>query len=335
MKSHLYEFTTRDVLTIFGWPLVPLTCFAVAMHLGAATRSLPPPRPTLDVDRTILVHQAQASRESHDAALILAGDSSCLMDVSADQLGRSLEAPVLNLGTLSYLDLQSYATLIQQSLATNHTPPRAVLLLMHPEALRRPSPAEYHTEVLTHFYAQSDYCAPALSPLLCALGVEVFRGRLLARFLPVPLPGTFGRQYGFTHDLWDYLSAHHGSAVDPGQFLPGTATGNAEYRLAASLERTSKTFRDAVPSPIQLIVGITPVPKGFAPLGFAQTHTRLLQGWNQWLRADRVLDQLPATLPDSLFASATHLTAEGQAVYSALLAEALTPVLRSQMTAPP
>jgi hypothetical protein len=320
MKSHVYAFSSREIAAFAVTPLPFLVLFALLMHLGAAREWLPAPLPTVDTDRTILYHQAQASLQPHAAELVLIGDSSCLMDVAAPDLGRSLNTSVLNLGTLSYLDLSAYASILEHYLAANPKPPRTVVLLMHPEALRRTSPTEFHTDALASFYARKDLCPPTLPAVLCLLGVETFRGRLLSRAVPQPLGGSFGRQYGFTHNLWKYLSDNRGSAVDPGDFDSATATGNAEYRLAPSLERTSRQFRQTLPPGIKLVVGLTPVPQSFAPALYAQTRLALLRGWNDWLQADRILEELPATLPDDLFASTTHLNATGVAAFTSELA---------------
>ena len=126
-------------------PLGVIALFAVLLHLGAALHLLPPPRPTLDIDRTVLLHQAAASQSVQDANLLLLGDSSCLMNVAARPLGVWLPGvTALNLGTDSYLDPASYATLLRHYTATNRTPLRAVVLLMHPEALRRAASESRH-----------------------------------------------------------------------------------------------------------------------------------------------------------------------------------------------
>src|SRR5215510_14013984 len=106
MHSHEYDFSLTDLCKLIGGPLVPVAAFAMTMHLGAAVKLFPPPRPTLDIDRTILLHQAEASRTRQDADVLLLGDSSCLMNVSTRQLAEGLPGQhrVLNLGTLSYLD---------------------------------------------------------------------------------------------------------------------------------------------------------------------------------------------------------------------------------------
>src|SRR5881397_1860673 len=101
MKSHLYQFQRKDLLQFIGGPVAALVVFALLLHGGAAVGLLPAPRPALDTERTILLHQAQASRAPHNAEILLIGDSSCLMDVSARQLSEQLGRPALNLGTFS------------------------------------------------------------------------------------------------------------------------------------------------------------------------------------------------------------------------------------------
>src|SRR5438132_267968 len=101
MKSHTYAFTVADVFRATLAPLALLPLLAGFLHFGKGL--LPAPRPALDVDRTIIVHQAEAARSPQNATVLLVGDSSCLMDVSARQLAAGLQQPVLNLGTLSYL----------------------------------------------------------------------------------------------------------------------------------------------------------------------------------------------------------------------------------------
>lgn len=330
MKSHEYLFNVKDVLELAGWPLAPVLAFATLVHLGAATRLLPPPKPTLDADRTILVHQAEASRRSEQAAnIVLIGDSSCLMDVSAPRLNSTLPQGYIsrNLGTLSYLDLSAYALLLKHYAAANPSRLRAVVLLMHPEALRRTDASEYHRSVLERYFAGEDFCQPTSARLFCWLGGHVFHGRIWSRVVPSPLSGSFGQRYGFTGDLWRHLATHEGSAVDPGRYEAKSVQGNAEYRLTPFVERTSREFRSAVPNGVKLIIGMTPVPAGFARPDYAARRGEMLRQWGQWLQADILLSELPATLPDANFASTTHLAEAGQEQFTALLAAALRPHL--------
>jgi hypothetical protein len=327
MKSHVYQFTPQDLLQLIGLPLVPVALFALALHGGATWHWLPAPRPALDVDRTVLVHQAEASRRPDNAELLLLGDSSCLMDVSAPLLSQRLGRPVLNLGTFSYLDLNAYASLLREHVEANPGRLRAVVLLMHPDALRQLSASSWYSTFLQGFFESKDHLVATngMDRLANLSGLEIFRGRVLARLLPRALPGAYGRFYGFTTDLDRFLTQNRGSAIDPDT---QPLKGSAEYRLAPRFQADSGVFRAAVPSTAKLIVGITPAPEKFAGPSYPSLQQQMLTQWSQWLQADAVLGQAPPALADTLFARTTHLNEQGQQAYTEKLAQALEPLLR-------
>lgn len=274
------------------------------------------------MDRTLLVHQVEATRASPDATVLLLGDSSCLMDVAADELSLQIGQSALNLGTLSYLDVQAYAQLLRHYVTHHAQPLRAVVLLMHPEALRRAGPEEYHVRLLDSLLHETDLVPrTGFHPrLLHWLGLDLFRNRILCRVLPTPLAGAYGRHYGFSTDLEKFLSQHRGSLVEPDR---QPFRGNAEYRLSKTLEPGSRLFRRDVPPAVTLLVGITPVPAGFAGRDYPALRDEMLAQWGRWLQVDALLDGLPATLPDKAFAKSTHLTADGARRYTELLAAEL------------
>lgn len=321
MKSHVCEFEAKELLRLLGGPLLVVGVFALLMHLGARTGLLPRPRPTLDTDRTIIIHQAEASQKPGAAEVLLLGDSSCLMDVSAKELSARLSRPALNLGTLSYLDPAAYALLLRQAAAQSGRL-RAVVLLMHPGALRRAGSEPYHLGGLTNFLAARDYFRTdtTAGKISCATGADIFSGRVLSRWRPAPLSGAFGRRYGFTADLEKFMPAQQGSALEPDSAPP---TGNAEFRLSPSLKTTAREFKAAVPPGVKLLVGLTPVPEQFADDSFPAQRRDLLQQWGDWLDADALLDELPAVLPDEQFARATHLKPSAVAAYTEILAQAI------------
>jgi len=323
MLSHRYEFTVPDAARAVALPLIPVAVFALAMHLGAALRLLPAPRPAYDVDRTVLLHQTCASRAKHQADLLLLGDSACLMDVNAARLGELLGRRALNLSTLSYLSLPGHGRLLREYVAANPGQLRTVVLLLHPGTLRlQAQPADYD-ELLANYIAGRDsfQTATGQGQLNRWLGLEVFRGRLLSRFLPFPLPGQYGLAYGFTTDLWHRLDERQGGVTDPHHLDLSSARGSAEFRLARQFERQSRQFHNGVPHGVKLVVGLTPVPESFAQQNHAQTCQQMLEQLAGWLGADAMLTNLPATLPDELFASVTHLNARGADRFTDLLAK--------------
>lgn len=322
MKSHEYGYAPADLARLIAGPLFTAAAFILAMHAGARLHVLPAPRPTLDTDRTILIHQAEAARRAHDAHILLIGDSSCLMDVNARQLGKQLGLPALNLGTLSFLDLAQYAALLRRYAEANPNRLRVVVLLMNPEALRRVGAEEYYVNVLDHFWAGQDFCRAGTfdDHLACWLGLEVFRGRILSRAVPIPLAGAFGRRYGFNRDLEVSMNLEDGSVIDPALEQP---RGRAEYRLSPTLKRVSQEFRAAVPAGARLIVGITPTPATASGPAYAAGHAAMLQEWAGWLQADGVLTNLPPILPDASFSRPTHLNEGAVPDFTTNLGESL------------
>src|SRR5207245_55813 len=103
MNSDEYDFRPAELARLGAMPLVPMVIFALVMHAGTFAHLWPAPHPEFDVDQTILIHQAEASRGPCDADILFVGDSSCLMNFSARRLEELLPGHrVLNLGTLSY-----------------------------------------------------------------------------------------------------------------------------------------------------------------------------------------------------------------------------------------
>ena len=65
-----HEFRLAHLFKAVSFTLVGVASFAGLLHLGAALRVLPRPRSTLDMDRTILIHQASSSGEFNGARQI-------------------------------------------------------------------------------------------------------------------------------------------------------------------------------------------------------------------------------------------------------------------------
>lgn len=325
MKSHSYQVKLSELMRIIGYPLIFICSFSLLLHAGVWFSALPTPIPVLDADRTILLHQASMSQSEQQADTLLIGDSSCMMNVSARLLSELLPGrhQVLNLGTLSYLDLASFAGFVRNYVSANPERLRTIVLLMHPEALRRVAASDYHLDVLRHFYAGTDFCSPAASSWTCAIGSEVFKGRIWSRLIPNALDGAFGLKYGFTSGLRSFLLQQNGSLIDPQEYDGSVVRGSAEYRLAKHIEAGSRRFRLAVPADAKLFVGITPVPEGFVSPNYPEVHARMLSQWAEWLQADAVLDDLPPVLPDDAFATTTHLNEQARSVYTESVAQAV------------
>jgi hypothetical protein len=325
-SSHHYQFSLADLTRTVGPALLIVVCFAAVMRFGAALGWLPAPQPALDLDRTVLTHQAKASQRAGPADVVLLGDSSCLMNVHTAELERSCDGShrFLNLGTFMYVGWNGYAAMLTRYVEANPGRLRAVVILVHPEMLRLAEPSSRHLLFLSDFYSGADPVdrSSGLGRFHALLGLNAFESRFLGR-LPHPLPGAYGRYYGFTSDLNAFMERRLGSAVDPNQFTTTAGQGNAEYRLSAAVEPGGLALRAALPASTRMILGLAPLPASFASEDYASTYQRLLAEWGRRTGADAVISDLPPTLPDGCFASTTHLNEIGALRYTRILARAL------------
>ncbi|HOW66360.1 MAG TPA: hypothetical protein P5186_24855 [Candidatus Paceibacterota bacterium] len=325
MSSHQCQFGVRDLARIVLLPLLPVVFIALAMHGGQTLGWFPARWPILDMDRAVLTYQAEVARMPNSAEVLLLGDSSCLTGLSVPDLEKNLGLKALSLATLSYVDLQAHGMMLSRWIEANPGKLRTVILLMHPEALRREEPSAFHQRFLEGLLTSQPLPKPEgfRGRWERMMGLDVFRDRILARILPFPLPSQYGPRYGFTVDLCRRLWEGQGSLADPNLYDRDSASGNAEYRLAKVLERASAGFRAQAPAQVRWVIGLTPSPASFVQPDHPARHRALLTTWAQWLKADVTLTNLPAILPDVLFASTTHLNATGRDLFTRLLAREL------------
>lgn len=324
MKSHTYEIHSSDWGAALGWPVLMALLLGGLVRMGTLLPGLPSPRPTLDVDRSVIVHQIDLSRESKAAEIILIGDSSCLMNVDAGLLMELSGAETVNLGALSFLNLQAFARLLANRVSAQAELPDTVVLLTHPDFVRKNSASRAHLEVFDtysnkqdHYYGLGAWWNPRR-----LLATHVIEGRFLSR-VPSPLSGAFGDFYGFTDELLAHMDAHYGSAIDPRNLDVGELRGSSDYRVASYHKRLAESVLKAVPEGCRLFVGLSPVPVSFPSVGFDEAYARLLQQWAEVFPGCVPLADLPATLEDDQFATKTHLVASARGGYTRRLAQFL------------
>ncbi len=328
VPSHSVEFKAADLLRRLAAPALGVVVAAALVHVASLGGLLPASAPA-DLDRTVLAAKADLASRSAPASIVLVGDSSCMMDVDAPALGRHLGQTVLNLGTLSYLDLAAHGMLLSHALRHASEPPREVVLLLHPGSLLRAS----SEPGLEHFLGErlrlgsADPTSP-IPPFRSGftsglLGGDIVRGQMVQPWFPSLLRGEFGAAYGTTWQIHRLLMRQSGTLLDPTPFDPLANAGRYEFHLNPALEKVSREFRSLIPAGCRFSVGLTPLPESLALDRHADRVASTLGVWASWLQPDRVLAGLPAVLPDALFASAAHLNAEGTAEFTRRLSAEL------------
>jgi hypothetical protein len=290
---------------------------------------MPPPAPSASVDEAILDYQIHSTIREQPADILLIGDSSCLMDCSASGLQQQLPGHrVVNLGTLSYLDLRAFGLLLRRFAATNPGSLRTVVLLVHPEMLRGTKLSGDSDQAVTSWTRQIEGREEAAPEVLSFWRVpSLLKRHVLDYVLPSVLPGTYGHFYGFNTTLQSYMREHRGSAIDPRQYQRRTTRDPQQFVLSSQLEEPSLAFKSFLPHGVELAVGIAPVPQSETSATYGKNYQEILSRWSGWIKPDVVLSNLPPTLADPFFASQTHLNQRGAKRYTKLLSRSLKPHL--------
>lgn len=322
MNSHLYEFDAKWIIRQFGALVLFLVAGALLLRISASI--LPSSRNTWDMDRTIMAHQADASMTGNDADILLIGDSSCLMNIDASIVSEHLGVKVLNLGTVSFLNIDMFGQLLQRYFESSTKRPSAVVLVTHPDFLRRSSPSRSHVAWMEHYLAGRDDLSRKRTwkSVDQWLGAHIFQGRIL-KFLPRPLSVEFGNQFGFTRDLEAYMYEHGGSALDPRTLDPEKLGGSREYRISPPNRKAASAFSQSIPEDVKLYVAFSPLPDGFMNPNLTEDLNQIRVEWTSVLKAERPLITLPTSMPNDHFASKTHLAPSAVDSYSKTFATAL------------
>lgn len=351
--SHTYEFRAGEFLRRLVSPVLGVVLLAAALQVTSRLRALPLPVPS-DLDRTVLAAKTELASRTQPVSVILLGDSSCMMDVDTPELARRLDRSVLNLGTLSYLDLAAHTALLRHALQHLPAPPRDVVLLLHPGSLLRSSSLPALDQFLRARLAGDSMGSRSFARhgAEALLGGVIVREQILQPWIPCVLRGEFARAYGTTWQVQRLLNRRSGTLLDPTRFDTEAHQGRYEFHLNPRLETASRELKAAIPPGTRFCVGLTPVPASLALSDHSARIQAVLDSWTPWLQPDQVLPLsstsvaagvpsggvlpgsesvnrsipthgLPAVLPDSEFATATHLNAQGVASFTARLATEL------------
>ncbi len=330
MESHRYTASWRGILSPVLAPVVGVIIWAALIQALSSLNFLPQSHPAADPDQTLFRYKSDIVRSKSCGNMILIGDSSCTTGIDPVQLSSLLpERPcVLNLGLIIGLSLDTLASPVATFAESNPDQVRWIILLVTPQKLKGEDVGEHHEEMWERLQAGQP-TAPepqsAFEAVAEILGLAAARDRIVSHVLHRPMDGAAAEFYGFAAGLSDHLTRRLGSFVDPGTYTRplGKQKQQPDYFISPELETSSRRLRTLLPPIVKLAVAIMPVPEGHADSSYISKHRRLLMEWNEWLNADLVLTNLPARLPDGLFASGAHLNGAGQKFFTSRLAEEL------------
>jgi hypothetical protein len=356
VKSHSYDLRFSDWTRLLLPPLLAFAGLVAVAQVIFRFESHRTGGSSATLGDVILEEKARMSRSKSSANTVLIGDSSCLMDVSCDEIRRACpELNCYNLGTLSTLGLPRFSALLQSFLraqgladgiqpaaASGHAPsepaprPKLVVLLISPEMVRtayqpviRPgSKIQDHQKRRLAAQETSARTSFELSHWLSAAdtftAVSRIRTEVADALLEHPLPGRWGQIYGSLRGVRRYLVLHDGCAIDPSERSEGPmAPPLKSAGLSPWFASQCKDFGKVLPPGIHLAVGLTPIPQSEAEPGYPQLCRNIVSQLKEALGADAGLTNLPPTLPDHYFSTSTHLNEMGARQYSHYLGRVL------------
>ena len=315
---NIKKLTFRVILMIFN-----LLIISLLLRLGAYLELFSKSKSTLDIDRVIISNKVELSKNEKNTDIIFIGDSSCLMNINADKFTDISAIESLNLGTLSYLDFESYGALLTNAINTIDSKVTLICLIIHPEFLRRAEPSESHIKFFkscnkndyTLNFNEGNYLNNVLS-------LNIFKDAFYGK-TPIPLEGRFGKYYGFTSSLNDYLNTHRGSAIDPREFSPKSHHGNILYRITdRKIEQLIK-FKALLPSQCKLVLCLSPIPDILTDENYIDAIATIKNKIKKKAGIDYVLS-MPVSLPSKYFSTKTHLNSTARLFYTEALSREIT-----------
>ena len=297
----------------------PVLCVAAALLAGAGllVRAETGPLPRRDLESIVVEGQMARARTIPDADVLILGDSSALMGIDADQLGRELGGKrVESLATIGFVGPAGFAHLLDETATAGHHFGTVVLVLHGVSlALDERVFGRLGFEAMAEGHEKRGRWPTWVR--------DAIYDRWVATVLDLPLPGSFGRSYGRPADLAAALREHHGSLVDPNTFARSTSEPfrfQLSPAVATRLDAFASTW--ARRGTGKLLLLITPIPESRVGPDTLETRATTAAEVQERLGGATQLP-LPASMPDADFASLTHLDAEGRARYTALLAREL------------
>lgn len=303
----------------------PALVAALLLSSLGAWRKKHPTAIVSSVETVVVETQRRRSHTIADADVLIIGDSSALMNVDPRQLSEELSARVESLATIGFMGPRGYAKLL-----TNYSerakPIGSLVILMHPTSLAMSEEiivgGRYEQLVLDD--------GPRADGNLFVEGRRELYNKWIDPAAALPLPGAYGRFYGWAETISRTIESNHGSMTDPhpadvvakgappSEISPAVATRIPD--LKAAIARSGARAA---------CVGVTPIP---ARHPFSEeTYQRFIETFGEGLGVKTRLSELPAKLPDPYFASMNHMTPEGRRVYTALLARQLTEHCRAAL----
>ena len=308
----LAKCTTMPVLAAVV--LVVILCF-VAGKLAVNDNRL-----GAGIEGTIVSEQIKRSNSITGADIIIIGDCSALMGIDAKIMGEETGRSTQSLATLGFVGPRGYAKLLENYFARNKS--IDTLFFAVTDDSLKVAENTYSSNVYESLVLdEGNNTGTGLRRRLLHLRDNLYLN-FISRFVDMPLPGEYGKQYHFESIFKKTIGDNNGSVVDPTRFQPPVSPVHYVIEM-------KKPFMDRIPFLRKVIhsgkikhtyVLIAPVPSSCANSKTVKSQKETLAK----LTAALGLPQsqainTPAYLPDKYFATSSHHNREGKEHFTKIL----------------
>ncbi|MEW5945305.1 MAG: hypothetical protein AB1742_03820 [bacterium] len=332
MRSFTFNSETAEVTGTAPWALVCIIfrnswlIFVISGLFIAAgeiwSRIEEPDMSNTSIERIIVSEQLERAGTITDADIIMTGDSSALMGLDVVMLGELIGGRrVESLATIGYVGPDAYGRILE--IFTSHagyTP--VVIILMHGESLNL-------SEEKLNLIPLEEKDVKRL-PFGHEARRKLFED-VIGRVVSIPLPGAYGRHYGWPEDFRKALRSQGGTLTDPNKLDANSSKRDYEFTLTGPVEERMARLGEILErlNPCHVYFGITPLHESSKSGITLTSRAAVLRRCAYLLRLnDRNILGLPVSMPDRYFSTFTHLNYEGQKVYTSRVARTLIELSR-------
>lgn len=298
------------------------------------------------VDQIIVRQQFNRSGNGEAANILFLGDSSCLMGIDFAELQISLgSTTVKSLCSMGYVGPAGYGKMLLRQVALAGKPDSLVLFI-HPVSFKRDPGWDVWLEIIDAMAREEE---PKQHPYK-KISQTVQNG-LLGTSMFHAMPGRYGMYYG---TVWNFARdvEQHGSAIDPGTGLgpafphppiPAKSVKTGQSKPAAetdyamnqlfieSLRQLRGNLEQAGIDSSRLYLAIAPIPSpGVTEKFKVDREHGITVILNELGMQEKQLIQLPESMENLEFSSATHLNRWGKSYYTQIFSTALIRKLASR-----
>jgi hypothetical protein len=278
-------------------------------------------QPTMD-DAVVAARHRMIAKAA--GAVVLVGDSSCLMGLVPDEVTRTLGQPVLNLGTLASFSMAGFATLAEETMQADPQP-LAIVFVVLPHAIQVTAEQVDEDGLLGRYLLAYGLSSEQYQPSCADWRRWVFNKHRF-NILSPRLGGSFDQFCQRLDETGGWLpevGEYRGTTTPRSNFVPGALATDALRGFVAKAEKKG----------IPVCFWWAPSPADAYEAAYpAAAHAQVLgiQSAAPWLK---VLQACPPTWDDGKFATVTHLTPSAAAEHSQLFGTSLRRSLNARGSA--